>query len=659
MKKHLLLILISCFSIINVDAQLTGFANMDGISVNNTTNVDKSNYQILITIDTKSKIAASKMKADGSDIRFSSNCNGTPLLNYFIESGINTENTKIWVMLPSFKKNLSTTFFMFYGNSSATVASNFALTFPKVYKTNTAELIGSSVNEWNYDWVEIVAGSIVKFDPQHGKKFTINARKIIIAGDFYADSLGYKGGIQTSGDGPGGGGSAVSGGGGGGYGSRGGNGAWCCDDSNTYMGKGGMPYEMAMDLNTIDAGSGGGAADLAGVYGGSGGMGISLKGASIDISGNIFSRGSEGSTGFDCGGGGAGGGIQILATDVNFTGTLNVAGGKGGSTSFGYGGGGGAGGRIKIGYQNKIINTGKAIVKGGTRGAGEVEPSTKGGNGSFFVGPFLDSESIPFVTEGISVAIKISSTKDSICAGSESKFIAIAGNGGDNPIYNWKKNEISIPDQNTNTLIYSDLVMGDSITCSLVSNSTCAGTPEAESNVLKPRIDAPVSADFTQDKFYFTMGDSINFTSLSPNAKKWFWDFGDETTSTLQNPSHTYTTYGDLNIVHAVTNGDCTDTLIRPIVISEFAGIPNLLNKSSSIQISPNPFNTHIKISNLNEKTELNNISILDVQGKIIFKQLAIQNNSVQINLESLNSGVYILRVENKDGISIGKIVKN
>ncbi|MBI5856230.1 MAG: PKD domain-containing protein [Sphingobacteriales bacterium] len=59
---------------------------------------------------------------------------------------------------------------------------------------------------------------------------------------------------------------------------------------------------------------------------------------------------------------------------------------------------------------------------------------------------------------------------------------------------------------------------------------------------------------------------TVNFQDLSTGgATAWQWDFGDGNTSTLQNPSHTYSAYGNFTVTLIATNGfGCTDTIVRP-----------------------------------------------------------------------------------------------
>ena len=63
---------------------------------------------------------------------------------------------------------------------------------------------------------------------------------------------------------------------------------------------------------------------------------------------------------------------------------------------------------------------------------------------------------------------------------------------------------------------------------------------------------------------------SFSDTTRSPYAiTHWAWDFGDGTTSSLQNPVHTYTDTGYFDVRLIVVNSaGCTDTLFRPAYIS-------------------------------------------------------------------------------------------
>ncbi len=97
------------------------------ITVNNTNAAAYTFFEVRDSINTLALIGAGKMKADGGDIRFSDSlC--TPL-NYFVESGINTNATKIWVRVPSLPASGSRTIYLYYGNPAAVTQSSGNNTF--------------------------------------------------------------------------------------------------------------------------------------------------------------------------------------------------------------------------------------------------------------------------------------------------------------------------------------------------------------------------------------------------------------------------------------------------------------------------------------------------------------------------------------------------
>jgi hypothetical protein len=128
MKRIFTLILLSTLSY-NVLAQIAGYNYSQAITVSNTSTTTAINYQLKLTINTQSLIAASQMLASGDDIRFSKTCNGATFYNYWIESGINTPTTTIWVKVDTILAGGSRTFLMAYGNATATAVSSAPLVF--------------------------------------------------------------------------------------------------------------------------------------------------------------------------------------------------------------------------------------------------------------------------------------------------------------------------------------------------------------------------------------------------------------------------------------------------------------------------------------------------------------------------------------------------
>jgi hypothetical protein len=98
------------------------------IEVSNSTSTPLFSFQVKVVVNTQDLIAHLKMNPDGSDIRFTT-VDDCTLLPYWIESGLNTTTTTIWVKTPTIPAGGSQTIKMYYGNSSATAMSNGNATF--------------------------------------------------------------------------------------------------------------------------------------------------------------------------------------------------------------------------------------------------------------------------------------------------------------------------------------------------------------------------------------------------------------------------------------------------------------------------------------------------------------------------------------------------
>ncbi|WP_281085505.1 DUF2341 domain-containing protein [Methanosarcina acetivorans] len=68
---------------------------------------------------------------------------------------------------------------------------------------------------------------------------------------------------------------------------------------------------------------------------------------------------------------------------------------------------------------------------------------------------------------------------------------------------------------------------------------------------------------------------TVHFTDSSKNSPAtWIWDFGDNTTSTEQNPVHTYVVAGNYTVNLTVTNSYGSDTGVKTDYISVGSGVP-------------------------------------------------------------------------------------
>jgi len=106
----------------------------------------------------------------------------------------------------------------------------------------------------------------------------------------------------------------------------------------------------------------------------------------------------------------------------------------------------------------------------------------------------------------------------------------------------------------------------------------------------------------------------IQFTDNSTgNIVSWQWDFGDGNTSTIQNPTHTYSAKGTYSVKLVVTdNNGCKDSIIQTHEIIANVLVPNIFTPNKDGQ------NDLLVFSNL-EYYE-NNLKVFNRWGNLIFE---------------------------------------
>ena len=113
---------------------------------NSNGSVELTEYQINLVLNSAALISEGKMLASGNDIRFT-DADGN-LLGYWIESGLNTAQTKIWVNVSFIPASDMMTIYMYYGNPNAFPASDGNNTF-----VFFEEFPGTELNTGKWDWI--------------------------------------------------------------------------------------------------------------------------------------------------------------------------------------------------------------------------------------------------------------------------------------------------------------------------------------------------------------------------------------------------------------------------------------------------------------------------------------------------------------------------
>jgi len=81
-------------------------------------------------------------------------------------------------------------------------------------------------------------------------------------------------------------------------------------------------------------------------------------------------------------------------------------------------------------------------------------------------------------------------------------------------------------------------------------------------------------------------------------------------------------------------------------------------NSNNNFSIYPNPSNDNIIIENISFKNGIDEIiSIYNVQGQMVLKQTLSQTKT-EVDISKISKGLYILKIESKEGTAVKRLIK-
>ena len=149
-------------------------------------------------------------------------------------------------------------------------------------------------------------------------------------------------------------------------------------------------------------------------------------------------------------------------------------------------------------------------------------------------------------------------------------------------------------------------------------------------------------------------GGTLTFTDASSGAVSWLWDFGDNNSSTQQNPVHTYSNPGNYTITLTINNGGCSSTQSFTIL----TGVKQIGSLNPKVVISPNP--TSGMVSILIDKALEEDLQILvrDINGKAVMNSMLTKGSTeVKLNFAELSSAVYLVQIKGRTFSEVRKLI--
>lgn len=208
----------------------------------------------------------------------------------------------------------------------------------------------------------------------------------------------------------------------------------------------------------------------------------------------------------------------------------------------------------------------------------------------------------------------------------------------------------------------------------------CAATCETKGNFIPPTT---CNADF-----YVDTVNSINFqgqvviwenstTDTGATIIGYRWDFGDGNTSNVQYPTHTYSDTGIYNVCLTIVSVDGTDTCTSTFCDSiGFDAQGNLVYKKSQqgftinvidpatvgqqenalqngIDLYPNPSNGEAVLT-WDPALAVQQVDVMSISGELV---QTIEPHTSSVEFGRLTSGVYIVRIQSKEGVTSRRMI--
>jgi len=163
---------------------------------------------------------------------------------------------------------------------------------------------------------------------------------------------------------------------------------------------------------------------------------------------------------------------------------------------------------------------------------------------------------------------------------------------------------------------------------------------------MKPQINS--ESNITNDL-------EVDFTGQANGAATWNWSFGDGGKSTLRNPFHLYSAYGNYQVCLTVANplGNNSDCDSLMVVRKFFGG-------QDGVTISPNPTEGILKIKFNSDNVFVRTI-LFNSLGSILLESERSSlkaNEQTQFDLSQYPKGVYFLRIDTDKISKVEKVIR-
>jgi len=145
---------------------------------------------------------------------------------------------------------------------------------------------------------------------------------------------------------------------------------------------------------------------------------------------------------------------------------------------------------------------------------------------------------------------------------------------------------------------------------------------------------------------YLREGLTVSFNNKSFCADTYLWNFGDGNTSTEKSPTHTYEMNGSYQCTLKISNylGDAYWAVLLNVV-----SVNETLVEPKGLIVFPNPANNYISVKSIRE---ISNIRLYNIKGELLYKRVTNNDRQVTVDVKSLPTGLYLIKVQTGNTIN-------
>jgi hypothetical protein len=228
---------------------------------------------------------------------------------------------------------------------------------------------------------------------------------------------------------------------------------------------------------------------------------------------------------------------------------------------------------------------------------------------------------------GTNPNITLTLVDSNVCAGDSVRVTAAAGGFGNQYLWSNGKTTAATYAKASGTTQYSVKV---------TNNQGCSSTKYQNFYEV---IKVKASFSYTQNGYAF------DFKNISTGGKDFHWFFGDGDENFQENPTHTYSKSGPVEVLFIVNSPPCGGDTFRQYINPQ-PPASSSANKYllPGVSVFPNPANDQLNIF-IPQEFGNANIQIRNTQGQLITSKNVSTSREVLLNTKNIRSGFYFVEI--------------